>query len=77
MTDDWNQSVFITASRTESGRVDFKIAMGATGPMLVMRIGGERVVIASRWQDYTTDHGCKQIIDAINEGMQALKARIP
>lgn len=74
---EWRKSVYIDASRTEHGRVDFRIVMGATGPRLVMAIGDEAVVIASRWQDYTTEHGNKQIVEAIREGVQALKERVP
>ena len=72
----WDKAILINASRTECGNISFSIVMGLTGPILVMSIGDERVVVASRWQDYTTDH-TKQIVDALAEGVQALKDRVP
>ena len=73
--DEWRKTVFITSSRSECGYVAFNIVMGLTGPQLVMHLGDERIVIASRWKEYTTDHGGRDLIDAINEGVQALKDR--
>ena len=69
----WQKSVRIDASRTEHGRVDFSIDMGLTGPIMTMSIGDERVVIASRWDAYTTDHGAEQLSEAFEEGLKFLR----
>ena len=69
----WSKSVHINASVREHGRVDFSIDMGLTGPEMTMSIGDERVVIASRWNVYTTDHGAKQLSEAFEEGLKFLR----
>jgi len=69
----WQRHVFISSSRSESAFLALRITCGLTGPQLVLSVGDESIVIASKWKEWVSEHGNRDIVDAINEGVQFLR----
>lgn len=70
---DWEKIVVISADEESFQVVRLCISMGASGPKLTMVVGGERVVIAKRWQNFTTLNPSLDLMAAIAEGARRLQ----
>lgn len=69
----WEKYVSVTPRRDEHQMAKLHIVYNQTGTELVLIVDGERLTLATKWKEYVTDCGAKQLMDAITEGMQQLK----